>query len=266
MTLSPEEIQQYATEGYLIPTVNLDEGEVTKLRAALDQVIADNPNIRPEKLVSAHISRGNSHEGVKGCEEFLNLAKNPKLLDVVEQLIGPNIILWGCQLFCKPAGDGMEVPLHQDGHYWPIRPLATCTVWVAIDDSNKENGCLQVVPRTHEGQKLLEHKKDDREGLVLNQAVLEHQFDKTALTDVELKAGQFSLHDVYLVHGSNPNKSANRRAGVALRYMPASSHFDRELNPQTNAGYAVDFANRPLWLLRGVDECGKNDFNRGHPQ
>jgi hypothetical protein len=74
-----------------------------------------------------------------------------------------------------------------------------------------------------------------------------------------------SMHDVYLIHGSNPNRSPHRRAGVAIRYMPATSHFDRGLIATTaNSGYTVDFAGRPIWLMRGIDRSGLNDFTIGH--
>ena len=134
-----------------------------------------------------------------------------------------------CQVFCKPASDGMEVPMHQDGHYWPIQPLATCTAWVAIDDSNVGNGCLRVIPGSHSGQHYYQHSKSDREHLVLNQHVDDPRVDIGNAVDVELSPGQFSLHDVYMIHGSNPNTSNERRAGVAIRYMPATSHFNRSL-------------------------------------
>ena len=74
-----------------------------------------------------------------------------------------------------------------------------------------------------------------------------------------------SMHDVYLIHGSNPNPSPRRRAGVAIRYMPATSLFDRGLMDRSAiSGYTIDFANRPIWLLRGQDRTGRNDFRRGH--
>ena len=143
--LSAKAIQQYREEGYLIPDSYLPESRLTELMAAVDRVLMANPEVRPEKLVSVHIN-GLNQEGVHGDEAFMELAKDPMIVDCVEQLIGPDIILWGCQLFCKPGSDGMEVPMHQDGAYWPIRPLATCTVWVALDHVTEENGCMRVVP------------------------------------------------------------------------------------------------------------------------
>ena len=168
--LASSEIQHYEAAGYVIPAYPLPRAQITKLRSSLDQLIACNPGVRPEKLISAHIN-GRNDEGVVGSRTFLELAQNPHILDLVEQVLGPDIVLWGCQIFCKPAGDGMEVPMHQDGQYWPIRPLANCTVWVAIDESTEENGCLRVVPGSHSALQIFEHEHDMRDGLVLRDKV-----------------------------------------------------------------------------------------------
>lgn len=262
--LSSQERQRFLDDGFVVPSFRLSDQRIRQLREALDQVLNDNPDTRPEQLVSVHVA-GKNAEGVIGHSAFLQLAMDSSILDMVEQLIGPNIVLWGCQSFCKPAGDGMEVPWHQDGHYWPIKPLATCTVWIAIDDSVVENGCLRVIPGSHRDQELHPHLKEDRDNLVLNQRVADGIFDEAEAADVELDAGQMSMHDVFMIHGSNPNRSTRRRAGLAIRYMPASSLFDRKGNTTgTNAGYKVDFSTRPIWLLRGKDANGGNDFNVGH--
>jgi ectoine hydroxylase-related dioxygenase (phytanoyl-CoA dioxygenase family) len=262
--LSPQEIARYRGSGFVVPAYRLPAARVAALRATVDRLIAENPDIRPERLVSAHIAGTNS-EGVRGSRDFLDLARDPGILDLVGELIGPDIILWGCQIFCKPGGDGMEVPWHQDGHYWPIRPLATCTVWVALDPSTVENGCLRVIPGSHCGKRLYEHMREDRADIVLNQAVKPGEFDAESALDIELAPGQMSMHDVHLIHGSNANRSPRRRAGVAIRYMPASSFFDRGLMATSaQSGYTVDFATRPIWLLRGVDRSGRNDFRTGH--
>jgi ectoine hydroxylase-related dioxygenase (phytanoyl-CoA dioxygenase family) len=262
--LSQPDIERYRATGIVVPALRLPAARVDGLRRTLDRLIAENPTVRPERLVSAHIEGENS-EGVRGSRDFLDLARDPGILDMVEQLIGPDIILWGCQIFCKPGGDGMAVPWHQDGHYWPIRPLATCTVWIALDASTVENGCLRVIPGSHGERRLFDHMREDRADVVLTQTVKAGAFDPGAALDVELEAGQMSMHDVYLIHGSNANRSPQRRAGVAIRYMPAASQFDRGLMPRTAAsGYTVDFAARPIWLLRGVDRSGRNDFRIGH--
>ena len=264
MRLSQSELDKYHEQGYVVPDARLEDKDVSLVKKAVTRVISTNPETRPERLVSVHINRRND-EGIRGDSAFFNLANQSLILDCVEQILGSDLILWGCQLFCKPPDDGMEVPMHQDGHYWPIRPLATCTVWVAIDDSTAENGCLRVVPGSHKGQQHFEHARSDRKELVLNRYVDDPAVDGSKAVDVELEAGQFSLHDVYLVHGSNPNTSGKRRAGVSIRYMPATSRLDRKMfETGARSGYFVNWETRPLWLLRGIDRAG-NDFEVGHP-
>ena len=262
--LLASEAQHYKREGYVVPGFSLAPEKVAHMRSVLDKLIADNPGVRPEKLVSAHVD-GDNGEGVRGSAEFLKLAQDKDIVDLVANAIGEDIILWGCHIFCKPGGDGYETPWHQDGHYWPIRPLATCTVWLALDRSDRGNGCLRIIPRSHADKKLHEHLHEDRPDLVLNQRMADDTFDESQAVDLELDPGQMSMHDVYLVHGAGANRSARRRAGVALRYMPATSLFDRELRPvDGKSGIPVNFSNRPIWLLRGQDRTGRNNFRVGH--
>ena len=262
--LTDGEVQRYRRDGYVVPRWRLPAERVDAMRAALDRLIADNPDVRPEKLVSAHIA-GKNAEGVTGNSSFLQLAMDSELVELISCAIGEDVVLWGCQVFCKPGGDGLETPWHQDGHYWPIRPLATCTAWIALDPSTRENGCLRVIPGSHAGKHLYRHLREDRTDVVLTQRIDDPAFDENRAADVELEPGQMSLHDVYMIHGAAPNRSPKRRAGVAIRYMPGTSVFDRNLIPTSDAsGYKVDFSTRPLWLLKGQDRTGRNDFRAGH--
>ncbi len=263
--LSADEVAHYHAEGWLIPRWRLPAARTEAMREALDELLRRNPGVRPEKLVSAHID-GDNGEGVRGVADFLALAKDPEIVELVSGVIGDNVILWGCHVFCKPAAEGYETPWHQDGHYWPIRPLANCTVWLALEPSTRANGCLRVIPRSHIGQRLHPHLHEDRTDLTLNQRMAEGAFDEADAVDLELQPGQMSLHDVYMVHGADANRSAQRRTGVALRYMPATSVFERDLRPSDGqTGVPVNFAQRPLWLLKGRDVSGRNDFDVGHP-
>ena len=273
-TLSDSEIARYQDEGWVKPAFRLPAERVHAMREALDDLIRRNPDVRPEKLVSAHIE-GDNGEGVRGSaaflelvrgsRAFLDLARDPEIVELVSGVIGDDVILWGCHVFCKPAGDGYETPWHQDGHYWPMRPLANCTVWVALEESSVENGCLRVIPGSHKPRALHDHLHEDRTDLTLNQRMAAGTFDESLAADVELQPGEMSLHDVYMIHGARANTSSRRRTGVALRYMPATSVFHRDLRPADGkTGVAVNFAQRPLWLLKGVDRSGGNDFNVGH--
>jgi ectoine hydroxylase-related dioxygenase (phytanoyl-CoA dioxygenase family) len=262
--LSAHEIAHYDAEGWVIPQFRLPPSRVAQMREALDALLRHNPGVRPEKLVSAHVE-GDNGEGVRGSRRFLELAMDPEIVELVSGVIGEDVILWGCHVFCKPAAEGYETPWHQDGHYWPIRPLANCTVWVALEESTVENGCLRVIPRSHRGGVLHPHLHEDRHDLTLNQRMAAGSFDEAAAVDLELQPGQMSLHDVYMIHGAKANISDKRRTGVALRYMPSTSVFERDLRPADGkTGVAVNFAQRPLWLLKGVDRSGRNDFEVGH--
>ena len=265
-TLTPDELTQYKTRGYVVPSFRLSEQRVGVLQSALEELLERNPGIRPEQLISVHVQPPDgapNAEGTRGVKAFLDLARDPDILDLVENAIGPDIVLWGCGMFCKPSSDGMEVPMHQDGHYWPIHPLATCTVWVAIEDSDKGNGCLRVVPGSHRNKALHPHSTETGH-FALSERIAPEAYELDNVVDVELKAGQMSLHDVYMIHGSNPNTSTRRRTGIALRYMPASSYWDRgKLSPDAS-DLVVNYASRPLWLVRGTDTSGRNDFQVGH--
>lgn len=260
--LSDSEIRAYRHDGYVTPRYRLPGSVLADLRRSVEALIDTNAGVRPEQLVGAHI-KSSRDTGVRGRTELLDFAQNPDLLDIVEQLIGPDLILWGSQVFSKPAGDGMAIPWHQDGQYWPMRPLATVTVWIAVDPATVENGCLRVIPGTHMGG-LLPHESTDEKGLALNQGLTKGVIDEREAVDIELEAGQISLHHAMIVHGSNANRSAKRRCGYAIRYMPATSHFDRTLEPTRIANNQVlDFSQRPLWLVRGEDRAN-NDFAVGH--
>jgi Phytanoyl-CoA dioxygenase (PhyH) len=257
-------LKKYQEDGWLVPAFRLSPAKVKALQDALEALIAQNPDVRPEKLVSAHLE-GESSEGVRGHAAFLALAQDTDIVNMVSELIGPDVILWGCHVFCKPAGKGFETPWHQDGHYWPIRPLATCTVWVALEASTQANGCLRVIPGSHQGEHLHPHLHEDRTDLTLNQRLAAGSFEEAQAVNIELQPGEMSLHDVYMIHGACANTSPQRRTGVALRYMPASSVFERNLNPvEGKSGIPVDFARRPIWLVKGVDRTGRNDFTIGH--
>jgi len=191
----------------------------------------------------------------------LNVARNPDILDMVAQLIGPDFALWNSSFFAKPAGNGKRTPWHQDGEYWPIRPLATCTVWVAVDAATPENGCLRVIRGSHQERRLRRHRTVNAPDVTLTQELEPHEYDEDLAVDLELQPGQISLHDVFLLHGSEANTSQRARRGMTLRFMPTTSVFDRELASDLHRRLGItDHAVRTLWLMRGNDLSGQNDF------
>ena len=262
--MTASEIETYRRDGLVVPSFRLDEAKLARLDAAVERLVAASPDVPPEYLIGPHIARPDDRDPDLH-REFLDLCLDPEILDLVEAVIGPDIVLWSSGVFCKPAGVGREVPWHQDGRYWPLRPLATCSIWIAIDDSMPDNGCMRYIPGSHAARRLYRHERATGGDLVLNRQVARSELDATAAVDDVLRAGELSMHDVYLVHGSNRNRSGSRRAGYAMRYFPGTTFYDREMEVGQSSDIGVsDFAERPIWLARGVDRTGRNDFRIGH--
>ena len=252
--LSPSEIAHYHEAGYVIPDFRLPEETLAEIRAGHDRLLAKHPEFRDYCSCLLQYDTG-----------FLNFARHPAILDMVEQVLGPNFALWNSSFFAKPAGNGKRTPWHQDGEYWPIRPLATCTVWIAVDAATPENGCLWVIRGSHKERRLRRHRTVAAADVTLTQELQPDEYDEAQAVDLELAPGQVSLHDVFLLHGSEANTSDRPRRGMTLRFMPTSSVFDRALASELYQRLGItDHSVRTLYLMRGIDECGQNDFRIRH--
>ncbi len=252
--LTEAQVAQYHEAGYVVPEFRLSEDTLAEIKAAHDRLLARNPEYRdfcPALL---------EHD-----LWFLNIARDPEILDMVGQVLGPDFALWNSSFFAKPARNGLRTPWHQDGEYWPIRPLATCTVWIAVDAASPENGCLRLIPGSHKARELLAHETNPSPEVTLSQELPATAFDESRAVDLVLEAGQVSLHDVFLVHGSEANTSARPRRGMTLRFMPTTSVFDRELADDLYRRIGTaNHRRRTLFLMRGRDRSGRNDFAMRH--
>ncbi len=252
--LSPSEIAHYHEAGYVIPDFRLPEETLAEIRAGHDHLLAKHPEFRDYCSCLLQYDTG-----------FLNFARHPAILDMVEQVLGPNFALWNSSFFAKPAGNGKRTPWHQDGEYWPIRPLATCTVWIAVDAATPENGCLRVIRGSHQERRLRRHRTVAAGEVTLTQELQPEEYDERQAVDLVLAPGQVSLHDVFLLHGSEANTSDRPRRGMTLRFMPTSSVFDHALASELYQRLGItDHSVRTLYLMRGIDECGQNDFRIRH--
>ena len=178
--------------------------------------------------------------------ELWELCKHPKILDYVESILGPDFFLWGTQFFSKEPRDGKTTPWHQDAFYWPLSPHKAVTVWLAFSDSDEGNGAMMVVPGSHRAGKL-KYRKTTQDSDVLDM-VLEHgEFRESNAVPLILKAGQISLHDDNIIHGSAPNHSERLRCGLTMRYSAGEVRGDLSVWPFFKA----------FWV-RGVDRWGHN--------
>lgn len=233
--LTLEQIDFYNENGYVAPLDGFTPAGADANRAYFDSLL--------ERLRAHRDGRDtyaiNCYQ--HRCAGIWDLCVEPRLLDYIEDLIGPDIVAWATHYFCKMPGDGKHVPWHQDASYWPLTPARTVTVWLAIDDADPENAAMQFLPGTHRLGPL-EWKRTDKIA-VLDQEIVSAERFGAPVYDI-LKAGQFSLHADMLAHGSEPNASDRRRCGLTIRYCPPSV---RPLNP--------DWAAMAI-LCRGEDRYG----------
>ena len=261
--LSSAEVAAYHTDGVVVPGFRLPPDELQRLQSLTARLIADNPHMGDEPVASPHVP-GSGVQNVKSDPAWIDIPTLPPILDMMEQIIGPDVILWGTTLFHKPAGPDRRVPWHRDGRYWPIKPLATTTVWIAVTDCTKGNGCLRVVPGSHAAREIGRHFRDHSDRVTIPETLCDGEFDPDAARDLELEAGRMAIFDIFMIHGSNPNCTATPRIGYALRYMPATSHYDHHDLPIPDSRGSAHHT-RPLIRVRGHDVSGRNDFRVGHP-
>ena len=150
-------------------------------------------------------------------KELWDICTHSRILDLVEEILGPDFFLWGSQYFCKDPGVSKTVPWHQDASYWPFDKSRCVTAWLAIDDADAENAAMQFLPGTHR-MGHLEWKTSIDPAANPQEIVDAEKLGEPFLN--ALQAGEASLHADMLAHGSDPNNSQRRRCGLTLRYAP----------------------------------------------
>lgn len=210
-TLSSEQVEHYNARGYVKPFDIYNELEATENRAYFDWILA--------KMRAMDDGRGTY--AINGyhtrCRGIYEMATHPRILDLVEDIVGSDIVCWGTHFFCKVPHDPKAVPWHQDASYWPLTPARTVTVWLAIDDADQENAAMQLIPETHRMGPLAWAQTD--QPAVLGQEVVNAE-QLGQPVSVSLRAGQASMHADMIVHGSTANRSDRRRCGLTIRYCP----------------------------------------------
>ncbi len=268
MLLTQDEIDTYQRDGLVIPSnYRLPPATLQRIHQLYAELLENNaetPDFSADFILGPHLDANGTY-GIKGDPQWLEFAQIPEILDMVEQLIGPDLILWGVTIFGKPAHVGKATPWHQDGDYYPIEPLETLTVWISLDGSTPEQGCMKYIPGSHRDHRIYSHHFEHRDDYTLGQVIDDDQVDLSLARDIVLEAGQLSLHDVHLVHGSDANRSDKRRMGLVLRILPATSFYNHNSGKnKEDAGSPHGYSQRALFLLRGEDRSGQNNFTLGH--
>ena len=232
--LTLEQIHYFNEKGYVFPIDLFSEEEADANRRYFDSLLkmASDADLDSYKVESWH-----TH-----CAGVYDLVTDDRILDYVEDILGPNLVCTMTHYFSKMPGDAKSVYWHQDASFWALTPSKVVTAWLAIDDVDVENGAMKLFTGTHtQGRIPFEWVTDEEDG-VLNQHVHDpEQYGQPV--SVELKAGQISLHTDMLLHGSQPNPSNRRRCGLTIRYFPPDV---RGTEPDSAPGI----------IARGVDPDG----------
>ena len=205
--LSPNQLKQYEDEGFVSPINIFSKEKAKEIRDEIELIEKE----MPEELEKS--GRYNAHLISPLLDEVTH---NPKILDAVESLIGEDILVCGTTLFIKNPHEKGFVSYHQDAKYIGLEPHNWVTAWVAITDSNEHNGCMRMWSGSHKDH-LKEHDQKFNQGNLLTRGQTVQNVPKEKTTPLVLTAGQMSLHHPTTVHGSDINKSDDRRIGFVIQ-------------------------------------------------
>lgn len=239
--LSSAQVSQYHDQGYLSPLSVFDNDEIADMNLQLAAF--------RERIGGKLAGRYNQKTHLL-CTWLNRMVRDPRILDRVESILGPDLLCWSSQFFAKDAHDKSYVGWHQDGNYWGLSSDEVVTAWVAFTPSTPQSGCMMVVPGTH--RQVAEHVDTFSSDNMLSRGQeITVKVERKDMVPVVLQPGQMSLHHVMIYHGSDPNQSDLPRIGFAIRYVPTRisqingergsallvrgqdhfQHFDHETDP-----------------------------------
>lgn len=236
--LSADAIEHYKRDGYLFPVRVMSEDEAAFYRAKVEGFGGNGGRIDTRYLKTSKMHLLFTWANA--------LVRHPRILDMVEDLIGPNILVWGNSCWIKEPRDPGFVSWHQDSTYWGLTPPdSVISVWLALTPATIENGAMRFVPRSHTFDQIPHKDTYAKDNMLSRGQVAELDIDESKTVNVVLKPGEISLHHIRMLHASKPNTADYRRIGFACRYIPP--HV-RQVNVRESAK-----------LVRGRDTHGYFD-------
>ncbi|MEM7099546.1 MAG: phytanoyl-CoA dioxygenase family protein [Pseudomonadota bacterium] len=206
--LNQRQKDAYQTDGYLSPLTVFSAEEAASMRRELEQFEADYGEDAAAMRTDLHLLEAWAWRAVN----------DPRVIQPVCDLLGPNVLLWSTNWFIKEAKDGKFVSMHQDANYWGLYPYDVLTAWIALSDAGEATGPMRFVTGSHKGD-LLDHTNTfDKKNLLTRGQEVNAQIDESHTVLAPLNPGQMSLHHVGLIHGSGPNTTNDRRIGMVLRF------------------------------------------------
>ncbi len=211
MTLSAAQVEQFKRKGYVFPLDILDGKESADLRRRLEAYEATQGG----KLAPGQ--RAKSHLIFKWLDDLI---RDPRILDPIEQLIGPNILCWNTIFWIKDVGSESFVSWHQDTRYWGLSSPDVITAWLALSPASVESGCMRVMPCTHRGEVMPHEDRYHNDNMLTRGQEITEGIDDKKAVYMPLKTGQVSFHNYRLAHSSGPNRAPDRRIGISMHFMP----------------------------------------------
>jgi non-haem Fe2+, alpha-ketoglutarate-dependent halogenase len=268
--LSPTTVEAFRRDGYCAPVRVLSADAAHQYRKALEAHEA-----KAGQPLQGNL-RHKTHLLFTWADELVH---HPKILDAVEDVIGPDILCWTTNFFIKEAMSPGFVSWHQDSTYWGLDPDDVITAWIAFTEVTLENGYMQVIPGSHKIDQLAHVDTFHKDNLLSRGQEIAVEVDKSKAVGLALHAGEMSLHHIKLVHGSDANRTDDRRIGLAIRYIPTyvrqtkvrdaamlvrgtdkHHHFDYEPRPQADldagalAAHADSVARQVKALYQGTEK------------
>ncbi|MEV6019619.1 phytanoyl-CoA dioxygenase family protein [Streptomyces sp. f51] len=234
--------KEYAEQGFSIIRDVIPPELLEETAAHVDWLTRKYPDLRPEHF---------HHPLIRNDAFWARLVSDPRLVDIAEFFLGPDLACFTAHYICKPPYNGQPVLWHQDGAYWTLSPMEALTVWLAVDESTTRNGCLRMIPGSH---RLPLHKpslRTDTDNMLFSasdETIVQEWIDKAGVVDIELRPGDVSIHHPHLLHHSEANTSARRRCGLDIGYIATTTRIHSQ-------GIYLD----PL-LVRGTDAAGLNNY------
>ena len=244
-------LDEYHDNGFTIFRNVIDEGLLREINDHYHWLRTKFSEFRPEHL---------HHPLMRDDAFWVRVVTDSRLLDIAEIFLGENLACFTAHYICKPPIDGQAVLWHQDGAYWKLEPMKAATLWLAVDESTSENGCLRMIPGSH---RMPLHNIKVRHDIpnMLSSIVDYDEFDLADAVDIVLQPGDISVHHPHIIHGSERNTSAKRRCGLDLGYMSTDTRISNEglyLNPILVRGEAIASINH----YRAWPEFNENDSIR----
>ncbi len=209
-----QHLDEFRERGYTIFRHVIDDGLLVEMSAHVGWLQDRHPELRPEQLDT---------ELLKDDPFWLRVVSDDRLLDIAQIFVGPDLALFASHYISKPPRSGLPVLWHQDGSHWPLEPMEVVSLWLAVDDSDTGNGCLKVIPGSHQQELSTLRQNTETDSVFGSEA--DAQVDEAAAVPLVLAAGDVEVHHPNIMHASDANTSSRRRCGLTIRYIPTTTRI-----------------------------------------